>query len=368
MPLRLMIPGPVSVEDDVLHAMGSPVQAHYGPQWTAIYKETISLLRQVFRTEGDIHILIGSGSAGLDAAVGSMTAPGDTILIGSNGFFGQRLVAIGQAYGLNVVAVEAPFGTPLEPDGFARALAHHPDAAAVVAVHLETSTTVLNPVQDIAAIARRYNVPVIVDAVSSLGGVPLAMDEWGIDICMSASQKCLGAPPGLAPIAISPRAWAIMDSKPQRHHGWYLNLQTWRHYAAEWNDWHPYPVTMATNNVLALRAGLQSLLAEGLDHRFQRYHDLARRLRDGIRELGLRLYAPEDKIAPILTAVYSPDGVPSSQIVNYLAANHEIRISGGFGEELRDKIFRIGHMGGAITGADIDAVLTGLAAFLKVSR
>jgi alanine-glyoxylate transaminase/serine-glyoxylate transaminase/serine-pyruvate transaminase len=368
LPLRLMIPGPVTVEDDVLHEMGSPVQAHYGPQWTAIYKETTGLLQQVFRTQGDVHILIGSGSAGLDAAVGSMTAPGDTILIGSNGFFGQRLVAIGQAYGLNVVAVEAPFGKPLEPSAFERALAQYPDAAAVVAVHLETSTTVLNPVQDIAAVARRHDVPVLVDAVSSLGGVPLAMDEWGIDVCMSASQKCLGAPPGLAPVAVSPRAWAIMDRKPQRQHGWYLNLQTWRHYAAEWNDWHPYPVTMATNNVLALRAGLRSLLADGLAHRFQRYHDLARRLRDGLRRLGLRLFTSEDQMAPILTAVYSPEGIPSSRIVNYLYAEHEIRISGGFGEELRDKILRIGHMGGAISEADIDAVLEGLAAFLRTSR
>jgi alanine-glyoxylate transaminase/serine-glyoxylate transaminase/serine-pyruvate transaminase len=234
-----------------------------------------------------------------------------------------------------------------------------------VVVHLETSTTVLNPVQEIVAIAGHYNVPAIVDAVSSLGGVPLAMDEWGIDICISASQKCLGAPPGLAPVAISPRAWAIMDSKPHRQHGWYLNLQTWRHYAAEWNSWHPYPVTMATNNVLALRAGLRSLLADGLDRRFQRYYDLARRLRDGIQGLGLKLYAPEETIAPILTAVRSPEGIPSSQIVSYLYEQHGIRISGGFGEQLRDKIFRIGHMGGAITEADIDAVLEGLSAFLE---
>ena len=364
MPVRLMVPGPVTVEDDVLHEMGSPVQVHYGPEWTAIYKETTALLQQVFQTRADVHILVGSGSAGLDAAVGSMTAPGDTVLIGCNGFFGQRLVAIGQDYGLNVVPVEAPFGRPLEPSAFDRALAQHRDAAAVVVVHLETSTTVLNPVQEIAAVAHDYEVPVLVDAVSSLGGVPLAMDDWGIDICMTASQKCLGAPPGLAPVAVSPRAWAIMDRKPQRSHGWYLNLQTWRHYATEWNDWHPYPVTMATNNVLALRAGLQSLVADGLDRRFQRYRDLARRLRDGLRRLGLELFTAEDQTAPILTGVRSPDGIPSSQIVNYLYEEHDIKISGGIGDELKDKIFRIGHMGAAITEADIDAVLEGLAAFL----
>lgn len=365
MPLRLMIPGPVTVEDDVLQAIGSPVQAHYGPQWAAIYHETTGLLRQVFRTQGDVHILIGSGSAGLDAAIGSMTAPGDTLVIGSNGFFGQRLLAIGQSYGLNVVPVEAPFGLPLDPSDVDDALTRHPEAVAVMVIHLETSTAVLNPVKDIAAVARQHNVAMMVDAVSSLGGVPLAIDDWGIDICVTASQKCLGAPPGLAPVAVSPHAWAIMDSKPQRQHGWYLNLQTWRYYGAEWHDWHPFPVTMATNNVLALRAGLQSLLADGLEARLQRYRDLSYRLRDGLRRLGLRLYAPEHLTAPILTAVCSPQGTPSSQIVNYLLAEHEIRVSGGFGEQLVDKIFRIGHMGGAITEADIDAVLAGLAAFLK---
>jgi alanine-glyoxylate transaminase/serine-glyoxylate transaminase/serine-pyruvate transaminase len=368
LPVRLMVPGPVTVEDDVLHEMGSPVQVHYGPEWTAIYKETTGLLQQVFQTQGDVHILVGSGSAGLDAAVGSMTAPGDTIIIGCNGFFGERIVAIGQAYGLNVVTVEAPFGRPLDPSAFDRALAQHPDAAAVMLIHLETSTTVLNPVQDIAAVAHDHEVPIMVDVVSSLGGVPVKMDEWGLDICISASQKCLGAPPGLAPVAISPRAWAAMDRKPQRSHGWYLNLQTWRYYAAEWNTWHPYPVTMATNNVLALRAGLRSLLAEGLDRRFQHYRDLARHLRDGLARLGLELFTAEEEMAPVLTGIRSPAGIPSSQIVDYLLAEHGIRISGGFGEQLHDKMFRVGHMGAAITQGDLDAVLAGLAAFLGKKR
>ena len=192
MSVRLMVPGPVTVEDDVLHEMGSPVQVHYGPEWTAIYKETTGLLQQVFQTQGDVHIMVGSGSAGLDAAVGSMTAPGDTIIIGCNGFFGERIIAIAQDYGLNVVRVDAPFGRPLDPSAFDRALAQHPDAAAVMLIHLETSTTVINPVQDIAAVAHDYEVPIMVDVVSSLGGVPVKMDEWGLDICISASPEMPG--------------------------------------------------------------------------------------------------------------------------------------------------------------------------------
>ena len=363
--MRLMIPGPVTVEEEVLREMGAPVQAHYGPEWVAVYNETRELMKDVFRTQGDVHILVGSGSAGLDAAIGSMAASGETIVVGRNGFFGQRLVEIGRQYALNVVAVDAGPGEPLDPSAIDNALARHPEAAALAVVCLETSTTVVNPIAEISAVAQRHNTPLIVDAVSSLGGVLLEMDDWGIDICVSASQKCLGAPPGLAPVAISPRAWDIMAGKPKRGHGWYLNLENWQGYAESWGAWHPYPVTMATNNVLALQAGVRSLLAEGLEARIRRYTSLALRLRDGVHRLGLRPFTPDAALAPVLTAVYAPDGVRSSEIVRYLLEAHQIKISGGLGPELGQRIFRIGHMGGVVGEADIDAVLEALAEFLQ---
>lgn len=362
---KLMIPGPVTVEDDVLLQLSSPVQAHYGPQWAAIYHETTGLLKQVFKTKGDIHILAGSGSAGLDAAIGSITAPGETIVVGVNGYFGQRLAIMGQCYGLNVITVEAPYGQPLNPADFDSALTQHADAALVALVHLETSTTVLNPVEAIAAVVRQHGVPLMVDAVSSLGGVPLDMDGWGIDLCGTASQKCLGAIAGLAPVAVSARAWDIMASKPQRNHGWYLNLQIWQEHATHWGDWHPYPITMPTNSILALRAGLLSLLAEGLENRIQRYSRLAKQLRDGIQSLGLRLFASEDYLSPVLTGVMSPDGIPSSRLVSYLLNECGIKITGGFGDEMKERIFRVGHMGPTLTEADMDLLLGGISAFLR---
>lgn len=362
---RLMIPGPVTVEDDVLYEMGSQVQPHYGVQWTLLYKETIALLKQVFETTGDVLILVGSGTAGVDASIASLTAPGETIVVGANGHFGHRLGEIGQSYGLNVIAVEAPLGEPLNPADFEAVLARQSDVAAVAVVHVETSTTVMNPVEEIASIARRHDVPLIVDAVSSLGGVKLPVDELGIDLCVTASQKCLGAPPGLAQVAISPRAWQIMASKPQRHHGWYLNLEIWQHHAEKWSDWHPYPITMPTNLVLALRASLQSLLREGVPNRLQRYQRLARRFRGGLRDLGLQLFVAEEHLSPVLTGIVSPDGIPSSTIVNFLLDEYGIKISGGFGDEMRERIFRVGHMGPMISEHDIDAVLEGVGAFLK---
>lgn len=359
-----MIPGPVSVEDEVLHEMGSPVQAHYGPEWTAIYNETVGLLKQVFKTQGDVHILVGSGSAGVDAAIGSMTLPGDAIVVGSNGFFGDRLAEICQEYSLNLHEVRSPRGEPLNPADFADALRRYPEAAAVSVVHLETSTAVVNPVDEIAAVARAHSVPVIVDVISSLGGVPLETDAWGIDVCIGASQKCLGAPPGLAPIAVSPRAWEVMQSKPRRGHGWYLNLQTWRRFAEMWAGWHPFPVTMPTNNVLALRAGLRSLLAEGVQPRIQRYRGLALRLRHGLRRMRLEPFTPDERLAPVLTAVWGPEGIPTGKIVQYLLDSHGIKIAGGLGEGLSDRVFRVGHMGAKVCEADIDAVLEALGDFL----
>ncbi len=364
MTARLMIPGPVRVAEEVLREMGGPVQAHYGAEWTAIQRETLSLLQQVFQTKHEAFLLVGSGSSGLDAAIGSLTVAGETIIVGANGFFGDRLTQIGTDYGLQIVRVEADLGQRLDPEGFSEALDRHPDAAAIALVHLETSTSVVNPLQEIASVAQMHGVPIIVDAVSSLGGLPLPVDAWDIDICVSSSQKCLGAPPGLAPISISERAWEIMASKPGRGHGWYLNLETWRRFAKEWADWHPFPVTMATNNVLAVRAALRSLLAEGLETRIARYTGLAMRLRNGVRELGLEPLTPDDQLAPVLTAIYGPEGIATSEIVRFLLENHNLRISGGLGEDLQDRVFRVGHMSPLTNEADIDDVLAGLADFL----
>ncbi|MFQ5932665.1 MAG: pyridoxal-phosphate-dependent aminotransferase family protein, partial [Nitrospiraceae bacterium] len=360
---KLMIPGPVAVEDDVLQEMGAPVRAHYGKEWTADYNKTRSLLQEVFRTGGDVHILVGSGSSGLDAAIGSLTAQGETAIVGTNGFFGDRLIEICDAYGLTIAPVEAPLGEPLRASDFEAALRQTPNAALVTAVHVETATSVVNPIQEIASAARKSGVPMVVDAVSALGGVPLEMDAWGIDICVSASQKCLGAPPGLAPVAVSPKAWEVMDSKPERGHGWYLNLRTWRRFAEEWGAWHPFPVTMATSNVLALRTSLKDLLADGIDTRIARYTELALRLRHGVRELGLQPMTPDESLAPVLTAIRAPLGIDSSKIVRYMLEEHGIKISGGLGESLNHTTFRVGHMGPKVNATDIDGVLEGLRGF-----
>jgi len=230
--------------------------------------------------------------------------------------------------------------------------------------HVETTTGVINPVREIAQVARDHSVLVLVDAVASLGGVEFAMDDWGVDLCCTASQKCLGGPPGLAPVAVGPGAWAAIDRRSPSSRSWYLDLRTWREAAGEWASWHPYPVTVPTNLMLALRAGLQALMADGISRRLAYYQGLASRLRTGLRALDMPPFVADAWAAPVVTAACAPSGVPSGEIVAFLEREHGIKISGGFGP-LQDKIFRIGHMGPTITPQDIDDLLAALADFLR---
>jgi alanine-glyoxylate transaminase / serine-glyoxylate transaminase / serine-pyruvate transaminase len=362
--LKLMIPGPIQPDRLVLNAMSDDVCAHYGPAWVQFYAETLNLLRKVYKIHGDVFIMPGSGSLGLDTCIGSALSSGEKCLVGNNGFFGERLTSIAASYGLEVVPVRADWGQPLRAEDFEDAFQRHPDARAAVVVHLETSTTIVNPIEEIGQVCVKNGALFMVDAVSSLGGMPLDMDHWNIDLCASASQKCLGAPPGLATVAVSPKAWEAIDRNPAKQHGWFTDLRVWRKYAVDWGDWHPSPVTMPVNNVRALRLSLEQLLAEGIENRLERYRCLALHLREGLRRLNMPPYTPDEIMAPVLTAAYGLERIPTCEIVSFLEEKHHIKISGGLGA-LKDRVFRIGHMSPILTESDIDQVLAALADFRK---
>ena len=362
-PLRLMIPGPVTVHPEVLEALGCPVQPHYGPAFRDLYLETLGLVREVFNTTGDVLLMAGSGTAAIDASIGSLLQSGQKIIVGSNGFFGERLGEIAKSYGLEVVTVPGQAGTPLSPDAILKAVEANPDARAVAVVHLETSTTILNPINAIGKSLAGRGVYFIVDAVSSLGGVPFAIDDWHIDLCAAATQKCLGAPPGLAPVAISRRAWEEIDRQPVKGHGWFGDLRIWRKYFQEWGDWHPTPVTFSSNLLGALNVALHQLKDEGIEVRLDRYRSLACRLRAGLSGIGLELYTPEELMNPVLTAAWAPAGVPSGKIISYLETCCGIKISSGLGD-LKEKLIRVGHMSPVVTESDIDDVVSGIDACL----
>ncbi|MBN1535479.1 MAG: alanine--glyoxylate aminotransferase family protein [Anaerolineales bacterium] len=360
--LLLMIPGPIQPEREVMKVMGDPVKAHYGSEWTEIYNLTIEALRKIFNTQGDVFLMVGSGSCALDSCLGSAFSTGEKVIVGVNGFFGERLKAISDCYGLNTIIVESEWGEPFKPSDFEKVIQKNQDAIGVCVVHLETSTTIINPIEEIGKIVRKQGMCYVVDAVSSLGGIPLKIDDWNIDLCASASQKCLGAPPGLAPVAVGERGWEFIDRNKSKGHGWYTNLNIWRKFSKEWADWHPFPITMATNNVLALKTSLDSVLQEGVELRMERYRQLAIRLRNGLRGLGLNLYTPDELMSPVLTASYSYPGIPASEVITYLEEKHHIKIAGGLGS-LKNKIIRISHMAPTTSEEDIDRVLSALNQF-----
>jgi len=362
--IKMMIPGPVEVHPDVLKAMGSPVEPHYGEAWIKKYKQVLDILKEIFNTNGDIFLMVGSGTSAIDTAIGSCLQTGERILIGNNGYFGERLVSIAQHNGLDVVEVKAEWGKELDPEAIKRALQGEPSIKAVAVVHGETSTTVLNPIQTIGPIVREEGRLFIVDAVSTLGGVPFEMDAWCIDACATATQKCLGSPPGLGPIALNERAWKSIDRLKIGQHGWFTDLRIWRKFEQEWGDWHPTPVTMATNNVNALLVSLTQLKDEGIPARMERYRQLALQLRAGMRKADMMPFTPDEALNPVLTAGYAPAGVDSAEIVQFLLKEYAIQISGGLGT-LKPIIFRIGHMSPIMSKEDIALVCDALMAFHK---
>ena len=347
-----------------MEALAQPTLQHYGAEWLEIYHEVLGLLKQVFQTQNDLFMVPGAGSATLDMACGSLLASGETVIVGDNGFFGERLGTIAAAYGLQVVPFTAPQGRPLDPDDLRQVLAQNPTARAVAVVHHETATTVLNPLRELAEVTHQAGLPIIVDAVASLGGVPLPVDEWSIDVCVTVANKCLECPPGLGFISVSPRAWEWVDRSEDRAHGWYLNLRTWRQYAVEWGSWHPSPVTMPTNNVVGLRVGLWRILDEGLEAHFARYRRAAQAVRRGLEQVGFEMLVEEPGASPIATAVKARPEFEVSALMEYLTQAHGILISGGIGP-LQGKIFRVGHLGKASTRPYLIEFLFAVETFLR---
>lgn len=363
----LLIPGPVSIDDEILDLLGQPVIAHYGDAWTELYLRTAANLRQVFRTESEVHLVFGPGMSAIEMAVTSVLGPGDKILVPSNGLFGERMAEVARTNGLEVVDLETGPREPVSFDAVRAAFDAHPDLRAVGIVHHETSIGVLNPVREIAGLARERGVLSIVDAVSSAGGVELDVDGWGIDLCVTVANKCLGGPIGVAPITAGPRALAALDDGRPKAAGWYLNLATWRRFTDMWRNWHPHPTTMPTNVIRALDLAVQRVLEVGLDEHLRRQRAARDTVRDGLREMGFEMLVPDAVASPVTTAVL---GLPDMDVHGYmrwLLDEHGIRIGGGFGQ-WAGKAFRIGHMGRAMDPAVVDRYLSLTATYLERRR
>lgn len=359
--LRLMIPGPIELDSEVLSVMAEPLVAHYGNEWTRFYKETMELLQQVFRTQGHVFLIPGSGSAGLDAAFGSILSASDKVLIPQNGFFGERLAEIASSHTPHVSAMHFDVGQPIELDRIETAIKKERFSLLAV-THCETSTGMLNPIKELGKICRDHGVLFIVDAIASLGIESLAMDEWGIDVCVSASQKGLESPPGLALVAVGDQGWQRIERIDNP--GWYLNLKVWKEYEEKWGGWHPHPITHAVNNVRALRVAIERILVEGVQVRVRRHHETTAFLRQELTKRGFSTFIPERFAAHGVTAVMSEHN-DVNEILSYLKDQHGLLLAGSLGE-LKGKVFRVGHMGPGATKEAMGDLLFALDEYMKM--
>jgi alanine-glyoxylate transaminase/serine-glyoxylate transaminase/serine-pyruvate transaminase len=363
----LLGPGPSEVPARVLQALALPTLGHLDPDYLRIMDETRGLLQQVFVTKNPLTLAVpGTGSAGMEACVANLVEPGDEVIVCVAGAFGARMAEMALRHGAEVHVVDTPWGTTIEPAAVAAALARHPRAKLVGIVHAETSTGAHQPLEEISALVHGHTHAdgppggplLVVDAVTSLAGEELRVDDWRIDACYSGTQKCLSCPPGLAPVTFGPAALAAMDRRKSKVRSWYLDMSLIRNY---WSEDRAYHHTAPVNMTYALREALRAVFEEGLAARIARHRRNHLALRAGLEALGLA-YVPARSLAP-LNAVKIPDGVDDAKTRARLLADYGIEIGGGLGP-FKGKVWRIGLMGASSTRANVTIVLGALETLL----
>jgi len=363
-PRLLLGPGPSPVTDRIRQAMARPTVGHLDPRFLELMDDVNDRLRQVFGTENELTFPVsGTGSAGMEAALVNLLEPGDLAIVGVNGVFGTRLAEMARRMGAEVVTVEAEWGRILEPERLIDAVREHPRARLLAVVHAETSTGVRQPLEEVGDALAGGDVLLVVDAVTSLGGIPVNVDRVGIDACYSGTQKCLGVPPGLAPVTFSPRAAERIRTRERPCQSWYLDVSLIAGYLGEERRYHH---TAPINTIYALHEGLVVLDEEGLEDRYRRHREVGERLQGELRERGFRLYAQEGHRLPQLTAAELPGGREEAPLRRRLLLEHGIEVGGGLGP-MKGKLWRIGLMGAGATHESVDRFLEAVDAVLGES-
>ncbi len=362
-PRILLGPGPTMADPRVLRAMATPLLGQFDPEFTAVMNEVMELLRVVFQTQNERAFPVpGTGRAGLEAAMVSLLEPGDRVVVGECGRFGLLMIEIAERCGATVVPVRAEWGHVLEPGAIAKAL-EGGRTRMVAVVHGETSTGVLQPLEEIARLARAHEALLMADSVVTLGGSEVATDRWGLDVAVAGTQKCLSCPSGLAPITFNARAGTVLEKRASRIQSNYLDLlQLQRYWSPARYNHHTAPTSM----VFGLREALRACVVEGLEARFERHRLHGAALRAGLGALGLRLFGslPEALRLPFITPVMVPEGVDEFRVRQRLIQEFGVEIGAAFGP-LQGKIWRIGTMG---YSARLQNVLLCLAALETVLR
>lgn len=354
----LMIPGPTELSSEVLNTMSRPLPAHYMDDWVPMYRETVDLTKKVLRTKNDTFIITGSGSAGMEAACATIIEPGDKVIADVTG--PDVFEPFVSAQGAHIVPLEVAPGTAIDPDSIRRLIKNEGKVKAVAIFHNVTSTGVTNPVDEIGKITAENNVLLIVDAISSAGGMPLEVDKWHIDICCAATQKAFSVPAGLALVTVNKRAWSAIKSRRVPIHSEYLNLERYKEAASEPQaSWHPTPDTCNTLHVRALLQSLRDLVEEGVENAWNRHAMIAEATRQGLKSMGLELLVKNPRHASnTVTAALWPQGCNYEKFWRAMFDEYNIMLGNPPIKGHFPGWFRIGHMG---TTANIEYILPTLA-------
>lgn len=348
MKLKLLIPGPVELSYRVLLAMARPPMGHRTPDFEAILEECWGILREVFQTRGDVMIITGSGTSAMEAAVVSTVKRGEEIVCIGGGKFGERFGDISRAHGLEVKDVPVEWGTASDPEKVEEVVAES-NAKAITLTHNETSTGVVQDAKAVGKIAREYGLVYILDGITSVGGDEVKADSWGVDICITGSQKCLAAPPGLAIVSVSDRAWEAIDENERR--GYYLDLAAYRKALKKKTT----PYTPSVSLIYGLKEALRIVKEEGLESRVRRHRTMALATRRAAKAMNLELFPDEKYASNTVTAIRIPEGLSDDDVRGAMKRDHGILLAGGQ-SRLKGKIFRIGHMGNVGYGDLIEAI------------
>lgn len=344
-PIMNLASGPVEVTDRTLREQSRPVLYHYDPAFVDLFERTASLLQQVYQTQYDVVIMQGEAVLGLEAAAACLFSPGDKVLNLVSGVFGKWFGLFVEKYGGELIELEVSYNEAVDPNAVREVLKQNPGIKFLSVVHSETPSGTENPIWAIGPIAKEFGVMTIVDTVSGLGGTSYSPEAWGIDVAVAGPQKCLGGPPGLSLMAISPDAWeAMKNRRPSPVRGSYLSILDWKE---SWIEQRRFPYTPSVSDVYALESVLAQVLEVGVERYAAKHAAIARACRAGVRALGLQLWPAREAIAGnAVTAVHIPEGITDKQLRGHMRERYGVMISGGYGE-LAGKLFRLGHMGKA---------------------
>ena len=356
--MKLLIPGPVELSPDVLQAMARPPMGHRTSDFEEILEDCWRNLKNIFQTKNDALIITGSGTSAMDAAISSTMNEGEEIVCIGGGKFGERFIEIANAYGLKSGEVKVEWGDAVALEEVEGVIAES-SAKAITLTHNETSTGVVHNAKAVGKIAREYGLLYIMDGITSVGGDEVKADAWGVDICITGSQKCLAAPPGLAMMSVSDKAWGVIDEKGRSNY--YLDMAAYRRALRK----RTTPYTPSVSLIYGLHVALRKVVEEGLEARVKRHRALAKATREAFKAMNIELFPREAIASNTVTALKIPEGLTDDDIRGRMKREHGILIAGGQAQ-LKGKIFRIGHMGNVGYSEIIDA-LTSLESVLKKS-